>query len=36
MLRYKHYLSGKIEEILEPIALFSKNHEGVKYYTNGE
>lgn len=36
MLRYKHYLSGKIEEILEPVALFSKNHEGVKYYTNGE
>lgn len=34
MLKYKHYLSGTIEEILEPVALFSKNYEKVKYYVN--
>ena len=34
MLKYNHYLSGTIEDVLEPIALFSKNHERVKYYVN--
>lgn len=32
ILHYSKYLSGTIEEVLEPVALFSKNHEGVKYY----
>lgn len=34
MLKYNHYLSGTIEEVLEPIALFSKNHDEVKYYVD--
>ena len=36
MLDYNHYLSGTIEEVLEPVALYSKDHEGVKYYGNNE
>lgn len=38
MLMYRNYLSGTIEEVLEPVALFSKNNESVKYYEeeNGE
>ena len=27
-------MSGEIIEILEPIALYSKNNENVKYYVN--
>lgn len=32
MLRFSRYLSGTIEDVLEPVALFSKNNEKVKYY----
>lgn len=32
MLKYSGYLSGKMEDILDPVALFSKNNDGVKYY----
>ena len=35
ILKYGKYLSGTIEEILEPVALFSKGHDDeVKYYAN--
>ena len=32
MLKFDRYLSGTIEEVLYPIALFSKNNDEVKYY----
>lgn len=32
MLKYDGYLSGKVEDILDPVALFSRNNDGVKYY----
>lgn len=32
MLKFNKYLSGTIEEILYPVALFSKNNDEVKYY----
>jgi predicted phosphodiesterase len=32
MLKYSGYLSGKMEDVLDPVALFSKNNDGVKYY----
>ena len=34
ILKYNKYISGTIEEVLEPIALFSKNNDKVKYYDN--
>lgn len=32
MLKFNRYLSGTIEEVLYPVALFSKNNDEVKYY----
>lgn len=34
IIDYNSYMSGEIIEILEPIALYSKNNENVKYYVN--